>query len=277
MQLSEVLRRVESLAPLPRTIIEIEQYRKKEEKEIQELYEIIKKDALLVTNLLKIANSAMFGFRSKVETPLRAITLLGINFTISVAISTSSQKLLISSLSPYGLSNDDFMKASNIALALTNLWLNKVNPELKDKLLLPALLQDIGKYIISDVLILNNKESDFYKKVLENLKSLQEIEKDFFEFSSSYVTAHIFKHWNFSQELINTIEFVDDVEKSPIEYKQKAMILDVIKTASNIKEPLSEKSINMAIKKAKEYKLNDKTLIEAINTLKTRLENENIY
>ncbi|MDX3959244.1 HDOD domain-containing protein [Aliarcobacter skirrowii] len=277
MQLSEVLRRVESLAPLPRTIIEIEQYRKKEEKEIQELYEIIKKDALLVTNLLKIANSAMFGFRSKVETPLRAITLLGINFTISVAISTSSQKLLISSLSPYGLSNDDFMKASNIALALTNLWLNKVNPELKDKLLLPALLQDIGKYIISDVLILNNKESDFYKKVLENLKSLQEIEKDFFEFSSSYVTAHIFKHWNLSQELINTIEFVDDVEKSPIEYKQKAMILDVIKTASNIKEPLSEKSINMAIKKAKEYKLNDKALIEAINTLKTRLENENIY
>ncbi|MDX4068049.1 HDOD domain-containing protein [Aliarcobacter skirrowii] len=277
MQLSEVLRRVESLAPLPRTIIEIEQYRKKEEKEIQELYEIIKKDALLVTNLLKIANSAMFGFRSKVETPLRAITLLGINFTISVAISTSSQKLLISSLSPYGLSNDDFMKASNIALSLTNLWLNKVNPELKDKLLLPALLQDIGKYIISDVLILNNKESDFYKKVLENLKSLQEIEKDFFEFSSSYVTAHIFKHWNLSQELINTIEFVDDVEKSPIEYKQKAMILDVIKTASNIKEPLSEKSINMAIKKAKEYKLNDKALIEAINTLKTRLENENIY
>lgn len=277
MQLSEVLRRVESLAPLPRTIIEIEQYRKKEEKEIQELYEIIKKDALLVTNLLKIANSAMFGFRSKVETPLRAITLLGINFTISVAISTSSQKLLISSLSPYGLSNDDFMKASNIALALTNLWLNKVDPELKDKLLLPALLQDIGKYIISDVLILNNKESDFYKKVLENLKSLQEIEKDFFEFSSSYVTAHIFKHWNLSQELINTIEFVDDVEKSPIEYKQKAMILDVIKTASNIKEPLSEKSINMAIKKAKEYKLNDKALIEVINTLKTRLENENIY
>lgn len=277
MQLSEVLRRVESLAPLPRTIIEIEQYRKKEEKEIQELYEIIKKDALLVTNLLKIANSAMFGFRSKVETPLRAITLLGINFTISVAISTSSQKLLISSLSPYGLSNDDFMKASNIALALTNLWLNKVDPELKDKLVLPALLQDIGKYIISDVLILNNKESDFYKKVLENLKSLQEIEKDFFEFSSSYVTAHIFKHWNLSQELINTIEFVDDVEKSPIEYKQKAMILDVIKTASNIKEPLSEKSINMAIKKAKEYKLNDKALIEAINTLKTRLENENIY
>lgn len=277
MQLSEVLRRVESLAPLPRTIIEIEQYRKKEEKEIQELYEIIKKDALLVTNLLKIANSAMFGFRSKVETPLRAITLLGINFTISVAISTSSQKLLISSLSPYGLSNDDFMKASNIALALTNLWLNKVDPELKDKLVLPALLQDIGKYIISDVLILNNKESDFYKKVLENLKSLQEIEKDFFEFTSSYVTAHIFKHWNLSQELINTIEFVDDVEKSPIEYKQKAMILDVIKTASNIKEPLSEKSINMAIKKAKEYKLNDKALIEAINTLKTRLENENIY
>lgn len=273
----ELLKKVETLSPLPKTILEIEKYRQKEEKEIYELHEIIEKDALLVTNLLKIANSAMFGFRSKVETPQRAIALLGINFTISVAISTYSQKLIISTLTPYGVTNEDFMRSSNIALALTNIWLNKIDSDLKDSLLLPALLYDIGKYIISDILLLNQKEREFFQKISENLKTVEQIEEDFFKITSSNVTAHIFRHWNLSPNLINSIEFVDNVKNAPKELKEQAMILDVIKTASNIKEPLSDDSINRALKKAKEYKLEEEPLKESIKTLKNRLENDLLY
>ncbi len=84
MKIEDVLRRVESASTTfsPRTIVLIEEYRRDNEKEIDKLHNIISKDALIVTNLLRIANSAMFGFRSKIETPLRAISLLGINFTI---------------------------------------------------------------------------------------------------------------------------------------------------------------------------------------------------
>ena len=134
MQIDDLLRRVESLPPLPRTIILIEEYRRKSEKEISELHDIISKDALIVTNLLKIANSAMFDFRSKVETPIRAISLLGINFTISVAISASSQKLLVTTLAPYGLTNDNFMNSSNIASVLASLWLGKIDETIKMRL-----------------------------------------------------------------------------------------------------------------------------------------------
>ena len=43
------------------------------------------------TTLLKVANSAMFGFRHAVESPSRAISLLGVNFTISVALGSIVQ------------------------------------------------------------------------------------------------------------------------------------------------------------------------------------------
>lgn len=272
MQIDDLLRRVESLPPLPRTIILIEEYRRKSEKEISELHDIISKDALIVTNLLKIANSAMFGFRSKVETPLRAISLLGINFTISVAISASSQKLLVTTLSPYGLTNDNFMNSSNIASVLASLWLGKIDESIKDEIILPALLIDIGKYIIADMILNEQKEKEFKAQIEEGILSIEEVEKEFLGFSSSYVTAQIFKHWKLSPNLINSIEFVDDINNVSKEFERKAKILSVIKTVANIKEPLSEKSIKEGIIKAKEYGFDTKILAQTIENLKTKID-----
>ena len=272
MQIDDLLRRVESLPPLPITIILIEEYRRKSEKEISELHDIISKDALIVTNLLKIANSAMFGFRSKVETPLRAISLLGINFTISVAISASSQKLLVTTLAPYGLTNDNFMNSSNIASVLASLWLGKIDETIKDEIILPALLIDIGKYIIADMILNEQKEKEFKAQIEEGILSIEEVEKEFLGFSSSYVTAQIFKHWKLSPNLINSIEFVDDINNVSKEFERKAKILSVIKTVANIKEPLSEKSIKEAIIKAKEYGFDTKILAQTIENLKTKID-----
>ena len=272
MQIDDLLRRVESIPPLPRTIILIEEYRRKSEKEISELHDIISKDALIVTNLLKIANSAMFGFRSKVETPIRAISLLGINFTISVAISASSQKLLVTTLAPYGLTNDNFMNSSNIASVLASLWLGKIDETIKDEIILPALLIDIGKYIIADMILNEQKEKEFKAKIEEGILSIEEVEKEFLGFSSSYVTAQIFKHWKLSPNLINSIEFVDDINSVSKEFERKAKILSVIKTVANIKEPLSEKSIKEGIIKAKEYGFDTNILAQTIENLKTKID-----
>ncbi|MCG3677512.1 HDOD domain-containing protein [Aliarcobacter butzleri] len=271
MKIEDVLRRVESLPPLPRTIVLIEEYRRDNEKEIDKLHNIISKDALIVTNLLRIANSAMFGFRSKIETPLRAISLLGINFTISIAISTSSQKILVNSLSPYGLTNDTFMNSSNMASVLASLWLEKIDEKLKDEIILPALLLDIGKFILSDLIVSEHLDKEFKIKIDEGI-AIEDLEKEYFGFTSSFVTAKIFKHWRLNPNLVTSIEFVDDLENAPEEFKEKAKILDVIKTATCIKEPLSNNSIKKALKKAKKYGFDTKILENAILNLKQRID-----
>lgn len=271
MKIEDVLRRVESLPPLPRTIVLIEEYRRDNEKEIDKLHNIISKDALIVTNLLRIANSAMFGFRSKIETPLRAISLLGINFTISIAISTSSQKILVNSLSPYGLTNDTFMNSSNMASVLASLWLEKIDEKLKDEIILPALLLDIGKFILSDLIVSEHLDKEFKIKIDEGI-AIEDLEKEYFGFTSSFVTAKIFKHWRLNPNLVTFIEFVDDLENAPEEFKEKAKILDVIKTATCIKEPLSNNSIKKALEKAKKYGFDTKILENAILNLKQRID-----
>lgn len=270
---TNILEKIESLPPLPKTIIEIEEFRKKYEKEASELLQIIEKDALIISTLLKISNSAMFGFRSKVETPGRAISLLGINFTISIAIGGTVQNLLNTNLEPYSITSDDFMRASNLSSTLTSLWLSRVDVDLKDELLLPVLLQETGKFILADI-ISSEKKIEEFKTLVSSGSSLSSAEKEIVGLTTSEITAKIFRHWKLSENLVDLIEFVDDISKCDDNIKQKAQILDVIKTVCDIANPMSDDNVAKAIEKATKYGLEVKPLQKAIETLQDRLLDE---
>ena len=273
MPSNNILEKIESLPPLPKTIIEIEEFRKKLNKEAIDLLNIIEKDALIISTLLKISNSAMFGFRSKVETPSRAVNLLGINFTISIAIGGTVQNLLMTNLEPYGINSDDFMRASNISSTLASLWLSKIDVDLKEEIILPALLQETGKFILAD-LIASEKKSELFKSKIASGASVENVEKELLGVTTSQITAQIFRHWKLSDNLINMIEYVDDISNANENFKKKSQILDVIKTACNIKEPLSDENVTKAIKKATTYGFDIKILTKAIETLQDRLLDE---
>ena len=267
-----ILNKIDSLPPLPKTIIEVEEFRKKPNKEIADLLKIIEKDALIVSTLLKISNSAMFGFRSRVETPARAVSLLGINFTISIAIAGTVQNLLKSDLEPYGVNVNDFMKASNTASILANLWLSKIDLALKEEIVLPALLQETGKFILADYIKQENLSETFRGKV-DSGELIEDVERNLLGITTSQVTAQIFRHWKLSDKLVNMIENVDNISNVSDEYKKQTQILEVIKTAAYIKNPLSDENVKKAIEKASKYKLDITSLKNAITTLKDRVDN----
>lgn len=269
---TNILNKIDSLPPLPKTIIEVEEFRKKPNKEIADLLKIIEKDALIVSTLLKISNSAMFGFRSRVETPARAVNLLGINFTISIAIAGTVQNLLKSDLEPYGVNVNDFMKASNTASILANLWLSKIDLALKEEIVLPALLQETGKFILADYIKQENLSETFRGKV-DSGELIEDVERNLLGITTSQVTAQIFRHWKLSDKLVNMIENVDNISNVSDEYKKQTQILEVIKTAAYIKNPLSDENVKKAIEKASKYKLDITSLKNAITTLKDRVDN----
>lgn len=265
-----IIEKIESLPPLPKSVIDLEEYRKKSDKEPLELAQIIEKDPLIVTTLLRVANSSMFGFRSEVDTPSRAINLLGVNFTISIALGSVVQDLIDANLNAYGVSTDDFMFTSNLASVLVNNWVGKISYELKEELLLPAFLQETGKFIISEIVNDSNKVEEF-KNDLQT-KSIFDVEKEYTSFSCSKITANIFKHWKLSHSLVFTIGFVGDQENCPAEYKEKTQILEIIKILCNITDPLGDKVIAEALEKAALYNLDVDDLLSAIDTVKENIK-----
>lgn len=268
-----IIEKIESLPPLPKTIIEIEEFRQQSEKEAYELLKIIEKDALIVSTLLKVSNSAMFGFRSKVETASKAINLLGINFTITIAVGGTVQNLLKTNLSPYGINSDDFMRASNLATTLAALWLTKVDFDLKEELVLPALLQEAGKFILADVIDSEDKTDEF-KKLISEGKTIAQAEKECVGVTTSEITAKIFRHWKLSDSLIDVIENVDDLSKCKAENLEKSQILDVLKTICCVTDAFSDENVEKGIAKASKFNLDVKNLESAVEKLQDRLLDE---
>ena len=269
MLLEKILEKIESLPPLPQTIEEIELFKKKKVKEIDELVKIIEKDPLVITTLLKISNSSFFGFRSKVESVGRVVSLLGINFTIYVAISETINNLLITDLAPYGIESEDFMNASTAASNLVNLWLGQVNNELKEEVLLASILQETGKFILAELLISRNLSEEF-KELLEDKIEIKDAEKKLLNVTTSQITAEIFNYWKLSEDLVDMIRFVDDINNCSEQYKQRSQVLDIVKTACQINSLLSDESVEKAMKKATEYGFELEPLKNAIQILQDR-------
>ena len=272
---NSIIEKIESLPPLPKSVIELEEFRKRTEKEPLELLKIIEQDPLIITTLLRVANSAMFGFRSEVETPSRAVNLLGINFTISIALGSVVQDLIKTNLEAYGISTDEFLETSNLASSIISSWVGEIDFALKEELILPAFLQETGKFIIAELLHEEDRIDEFKAALAKKEKNISKIEEEFTGFSCARITANIFKHWNLSHNLIFTIGFVGNVEQCPDEYKRRVKILEIVKTLCDIREPLNDHCVEKALSLASEYGFDIEPLENTIDTMKTRiLENK---
>lgn len=78
--------KIDSLPALPQTIIDIENLKISEDYDINDLYKIISKDPLIVANILKVANSAIYGFSWQINTLIKALRMLWFDMVSNIAI-----------------------------------------------------------------------------------------------------------------------------------------------------------------------------------------------
>ena len=267
----KLIKEINSLPPLPSSVYELENFRKLDSTDIEKLTDIISKDPLIVANILKVANSSMFSFKTKVETLSRAINLLGIKFKKIIAIGSAIQETVKSNLLAYAVSNDDFIFSSSLASNIVNTWVSKIDFDLKNELLLPAFLQEVGKFVISQV-IQEEKLTEEFLKELEETKDISLCEEKFIGYSCARITANIFKNWNLSHNIIFPIAFAEDLEKCPELFKKKAQILEIIKILCDIRYPLSDFNIEKALKKVASYNFDVEDFLNSIDVIKGVIE-----
>jgi len=269
--IQDITKLIDALPPLPQTLIKLEEFKQKSVQEPIELLQILEQDPLIMATLLKIANSAMFGFRNKVETTKKAIELIGVNFTLSIAFGSAIKSTLNTNLDAYHISSDQFIELSNMSSNLLSRWLSPFDMELKEQLLLPVFLQETGKFVLSNLAVQRGVADEFYKEISANINDIVKIEKKYFEASSSEVTAIIFEQWGLDNKLIDIIRNVDNVEKCDEKYKKATEILAVIKVLCNPIDPLSDRAVEDGIELAKSFGLNSRYLTKAIEIMQDRI------
>ena len=261
----KIIKQIKALPPLPKSILKVQKITNDPNSSIDDLIKVIKEDPMLTADLLKVANSPLYGFRGKIKTIAQVVSLFGMvtikGFVISFAIKNS----LKFDLSAYGIGEEEFYNVSSKRNIIALYWFKNDKGSL-DIIATNSFLIDLGAVVIS--LVLDNEgKNETFKNRLLNGESREELEKEFVGVTTTKVTAEMFKHWNFSEDLI---ESMANIEKPKGKYKKESAGLLTLKTLIDLlKSQVLEKE--KAFEIAKIYNLNIELLEEAIKKLEGKI------
>jgi putative nucleotidyltransferase with HDIG domain len=151
LELDEILKKLEKISgipTLPSVALQVNQLLSDPKAPVQKLGDIITKDQAMTSNILRLVNSAFYGFQSKIESIQRAIMVLGVETVRNSVLAVS----VIQSF-PKGSNLDWFdmpgLWRHSIAVAVTCRHLSRRMPlEQPDNCFLGGLVHDLGKVII---------------------------------------------------------------------------------------------------------------------------------
>lgn len=257
--------KIDSLPPLPQTAISINDFRNKEDKNPNELIAIVEKDPLIVSTLLKVSNSAMFGFKKRIESAKMAVSLLGVNFTISLTLGGAIKNCIETSLAPYGVETNSFLENAALTSSFAARWASKVDSSLQNRVILPSFLFKTGKFVIAMSLCDEGKEDDFKKEIL-TAQDTRSVEIKYVGSPTHMVTAAIFKHWHLDESLISDLEDIEQLfeqNNSNLKIPKMLYIIDIL---CNISRPFHPEQIEYALEYAKKFDFDTQVLMQVINS-----------
>lgn len=246
---SSIVDSIKSLPPLSKTIIDINRVYADPDSSIHDLAKVVEHDPMLIANLLKAANSPLYGLRKEINSPVQAVSLFGMNMTRTIALTNSVRKLLNVDMQPYGITPDVFAQISELQATLMMRWYKQINKEKADKLYLASFLQETGTILIASDIIQEDETTSFYSEI-ELTNNIAAVEKSYVDVSCAQVTSKIFEHWNFDNDFIEMIKYADNPQDATDEIKEYSTALNIVKSIVPLNKPLSEVAINIGLKKA---------------------------
>ena len=265
----EVLKRIKQLPPLPETAMQIEEVYQNPNSNFQDMVKIIEKDPLLTADILKAANSPLYGFSREINSISQAVGLFGMGTVRGFALASIVKKSFALDLSPYGLTNAAFAELSKKEHALTTAWCLKKENRLMGVLSPAAFLVEIGKVIIAQVIMADGKEEEFKSALAELNNDSDAAELEIVGVATPEVSAKIFEHWRFEENLVDVIaKCAAPQDATSEENKKAAAILQVVRTTISLNATVSDENIEKAKALIEEYGLDMESYEKALEGIK---------
>jgi len=222
LSLDQLLKESERIEPVPQVIHQLMDLMDDPEVPVSEITELILYEPVVTANLLKLANSAAFGFKKKVDSVHDAVVLLGLKRVVEILLLNGVTKPLKSAHQGYGLEEGQLWKQSvSCALMASDIAETIEAPE-KHTVFTAALLKDIGVIVLDRYM---SEAMDTIRKAMEiDSLSLVAAERQVLGIDHAHLGGRIAEKWNFSETLAGTIQnhhLTDKVTDIP---KQTAIV-----------------------------------------------------
>lgn len=246
---------IEKTPPLPIVVNTLLNELDNPDANIKKIEETIEKDPLLVAKVLRMANSAYYGFPRSVATVREAIILLGFNTIRSIALAISIKSIMNVDVSGYWIGSiKGLWEHSLLTAGGSRVIAKKLKLQDPEKYFVAGLLHDIGKIILSD--IAKEYKVQFLKNFLFYNKTISQSEEEIIGISHNVVGHLLANYWNLPQFISDVILYHDDPLKAPESIRKDIIVVSTANELSYnfIPENLIEIGVSdKKNKKAEEY------------------------
>jgi putative nucleotidyltransferase with HDIG domain len=226
--------KIKEIPTLPSIVFELNKYLQNPETSIKKVSETIEKDQAMALKILKLVNSAFYGFQSKISNVQNAVVLLGYNAVRNSIVSLSVIKSFSSVLTMEGFDIKDFWQHS-LAVAVTGKSLAQLSRgESSDNCFAAGLLHDVGKIILAQYF------QPLFEKVWLASKSeypsFYEAEKNELPADHTKIGAHLATKWQLPKGLVDTIRWHHDYQPE----SENARLILIVYLANKIVNSYNE-------------------------------------
>jgi len=269
-----LVNRIEMLPPLSDSAQKIMQlYTQSDDDDIdlRQLARLIEHDTLLTANILGMINDPKYGFNNKITSVGQAITLFGSRIIKGFVLSIVMKEHITPDMGAYGISNEKFNDMCHLQAALLFQWYMGIDIRRAQNLVPLALIMETGKAIFAQEMA-SSDYGHLFTEEIYYAKDMQEVEHKYSDTTSYFIGGLLFEHWNFSQRYIDIMKSLDfDDNNSDLE-QLDLDIIEVIRTAINIKGFLNKENLDKALSLVKKLGLDEAAFMQAALRIKNAYE-----
>lgn len=233
-----IVANVRSIFSLPDAVMRVNELIDSGDASNSELERVISSDPALTAKLLKFANSSYFGFSGKVETVLKAISIIGHKELSNLVIATSVTSTF------KGISSDlvdmDTFWNHSIACGITARLL-ATSVSSRERFFIAGLLHGVGRLVLFSQY--PEKSAEALSHLNQGEEAVIRAEREIFGFSHAQLGAELLKQWKLPPNIWKLVEFQYDPMKET-EYQHDAKVLCAVLYIAMSIQPFTNQPIN---------------------------------
>lgn len=172
---------------------------------VPQLAEIVSKDQSLATKILKLVNSAFYGYKKEITTISRAMVILGFrtvrNAALAISVFDYVSGIQDNTLFPV----EDFWKHSLCTASAAKVLGQKTGIKQQEETFICGLLHDVGKLIMMKYF-----QEDFDEVCAEAVQkkiSFDAAENELLAVNHCSIAKAVLRSWNFPPNLVEAVQF----------------------------------------------------------------------
>lgn len=203
ISLQDVVAKIDILPELPQVAMRVGQKLEDPDVNAQELAEIIRVDPSFTSQVLRLCNSAAYGFSRKIGTVKEAVAVLGFKSLKSMVYTIIAKAALDRPLPGYSLREGDLWYNSLTCAVYAKHIAQKEKLPDPELAFTAGLLRDIGKIVLGEYVGVNYTEIETLS--MKERIDFVEAEEQVLGFNHSIVGTRLAEKWNLPISLINVI------------------------------------------------------------------------